>query len=533
VKQELLRREPHFRHRGADFRRDVVFELGEVLLEHLDQRARGLVELFLVFPGLESLGIENYTDTTEQLQLVVAQVRGKNSSNPRLKEGRAAMLDSAPPKWLAEMRSFTGKLSLDGNSLNLEFRSGLDPSGEFVFEFDPIPLNNGSKFIDLEWDRDKVRFTHFSLAGVASDTTHFETSDLIFTTLGWRTDASGTRMTPQAQCSKAVLTYSLKEPAEKPALRMQLKGLKSYGIHHAACALGEVHMGGQHEIQDANTVTGSIAVQADDLPANVASWQEEADRLLEHMRRVMSFASSSMIRGPITEFFNGETVTVTVQSQSKTSISAYPIFHFLDHEPIFQAAVRSFFEQPIAARHLFFAIEWFAMDAGYNEVRLVAAMTALENLINSNLDEADGLILPKRTFEKTRRVLRNVIRTCIAKWPADNDEVTGELNEKLTELNRRSFLRKLKRLALRWNVPLDGITDEMLQAAKQARDRVLHRGQYYEDAADDDASLWTHVTVVREVAARFLLAAIGFQGRYHSYIGGYHDVQFPPQPPPA
>lgn len=441
------------------------------------------------------------------------------------------MPDSAPPKWLAELTSYTGDLSLDGKSLNFGFRAGVNPSGELVFEFDPIPLNDESKFIYLGWDRDKVRFIQFGLEGIAPDGTRFETSALYFTALRTSSNASGTRITPTARCGKAVLVSKLKKPAELPQLRMLLKGLKSFGSHQTACALGQVHMAGQHEIQDANTVTGSIAIQADSPPADVAAWQTEADCLLEHVRRVMSFASSSMLRGPITEFFHGETLTVTARSQSETSISAYPIFHFLDHEPIFQAAVHSFFEPPVAAKHLFFAIEWFAMDAGYNEVRLVAAMTALENLINSNLDEADKLILPKRAFEKMRRVLRNVIRTCIAKWPADSDEVTGELNEKLTDLNRRSFLRKLKRLARRWNVPLDGITDEMLQAAKQARDRVLHRGQYYEDAADDDAGLWTHVTIIREVVARFLLAAIGFKGRYHSYIDGYHDVQFPPLPP--
>lgn len=34
--------------------------------------------------------------------------------------------------------------------------------------------------------------------------------------------------------------------------------------------------------------------------------------------------------------------------------------------------------------------------------------------------------------------------------------------------------------------------------------------------------------VVREIAARFLLTAIGYKGRYISYIGGYHDADFPP-----
>src|ERR1035438_3475114 len=53
TKRRSLRRDAHFRRRRLDVGRDVIFELGEVLLEHADQIARGLVELRLILPGLE------------------------------------------------------------------------------------------------------------------------------------------------------------------------------------------------------------------------------------------------------------------------------------------------------------------------------------------------------------------------------------------------------------------------------------------------------------------------------------------------
>jgi hypothetical protein len=77
---------------------------------------------------------------------------------------------------------------------------------------------------------------------------------------------------------------------------------------------------------------------------------------------------------------------------------------------------------------------------------------------------------------------------------------------------------------------MGGIEDTALKGAKQAHDKVVHRGQYYEGAKETDADLWTHVTVVREVAVRFLFTAIGFKGRYISHMGGYHDAEFPPPP---
>jgi hypothetical protein len=169
------------------------------------------------------------------------------------------------------------------------------------------------------------------------------------------------------------------------------------------------------------------------------------------------------------------------------------------------------------------------MMATYNEVRLVNAMTALENLIDSNLGDSEALILPRNSFDKIRRALFGIIRACVSKWEPDAaEDVLIELNEKLLDLNRRSLLRKLETLRQRWNVPLGGIEGTALKAAKQARDKVVHRGQYYEDAKETDADPWTHVTVVREVAVRFLFTAIGFKGRYISHMGGYHDAEFSP-----
>jgi hypothetical protein len=443
----------------------------------------------------------------------------------------SAVPDDSTPKRQVELNSYSGELTLGTNKLAVTFHAGADASGEIELEFDPIKLDQQSKFLLLGWhDDDRGRVIYFSLSGLAEDGTRLETSHLSFSSLGKSTDASGTRMKPAGRCSKTVITFKLAQPAEKPVLQVRLKGFKNFRTEPVDCALGKVHISGLTELEDANTVTGTITVQAEARPDDVAAWYTEADRLAEHIRRIMSLASASVLQAPLFAFYESDTLTVTAWSKSKASSSAFPIFHFLDLDPIFQTAVRSFFDPPIVVNRLFFAIEWFAMETAYNEVGLVAAMTALENLIDSNITETEGLILPKGAFDKTRRVLLNVIRACVAKWATGSEEALSELNEILAGLNRRSMLRKLKLLALRWSVPLNGISDESLRAAKNARDRVVHRGQYYEDAAESDADLWTHITVIREVAVRFLLTAIGFKGRYHSYIGGYHDAVFPPPP---
>ena len=88
---------------------------------------------------------------------------------------------------------------------------------------------------------------------------------------------------------------------------------------------------------------------------------------------------------------------------------------------------------------------------------------------------------------------------------------------------------KLEIRATRWSVPLGGISEAKLRAALNARNRILHRGQYYEDKIVTDDDLWVHVTVIREVVLRFLFTIIGYSGDYCSYVDRPHDTRFPPQ----
>lgn len=172
------------------------------------------------------------------------------------------------------------------------------------------------------------------------------------------------------------------------------------------------------------------------------------------------------------------------------------------------------------------------MSSTYNEVRLVNAMTALENIIASNFLYEDVMIQPKRIFKKTTKTLRKVIRECVVKWGPEEslkaDEIALELNEKLADLNRRSIFKKFKILVDRWSVPLNGISLDDFKLAKRARDLIVHQGHYYDTEQGETVDLWQHVTVVREIFVRIILTVIGYKSRYCSYIGGYHIAQFPP-----
>lgn len=439
---------------------------------------------------------------------------------------------------LMEIKSFSGTLGAGGYSTPITFSASISYSGKIIFDFSLIPLTPETAYIQKLFHKDKEsqKFEDFTLSGTSEDGTEFKTEELYFVDLSheqpWFVAAVNLKLV--GNCRSAKLFSSLDEISPKPLLRIRLKGFQNFHRLKATCRLGLIEMGGASSIDDPETVTGAIEIRPEIKPVDLATWHDEADKLLEHIRRLMSVASAATLQVPIIEYIVENKYKITVLSQSEHSPSGLRVIHFPDQQSFFEATVKSFFEPPVQVKNLFFAIEWFSMDSSYTEVRLVNAMTALENLVDSNLADSDALIRPKGEFNKTRRLLRQVIKQCIEKWSDEDSETVGEavknLNEKLADLNRRSIFEKIKRLAELWSVPLDGISDKQIQSAKGARDLIVHRGNYYEEGEDKSDDLWEHVTVIREIVVRFFLTAINFKGSYCSYLGGYHITQFPPDP---
>jgi hypothetical protein len=436
---------------------------------------------------------------------------------------------------LTEFKSFVGQLQAGSDIAPITFLARIDESGEVKFNFDTIALTKKTSFIMTWWDSKGSNLSYFSLYGKAKDDTELKTENLYFNSLSTESnDETGTRIRLIGGCTQAEFRRKLAIPTPNPLLLMRIKGFQNLFQLNSECYLGMITMDGESSINDPDSIAGYIAVQSDNVPPNLVSWHAEAGKLLEHVRRVMSFASATMLLSPILEFYAGNDLKVVALSQSRQASAPFPTFHYLNQQLIFDAAVTSFFSPPFEVKNLFFAIEWFAMESTHNEIRLVNAMTALENLVASNLNNNDNLIHPAKEFEKIRKTLRAVIRQCVEKWPPDDvneaDNIVLELNEKLGDLNRRSIRQKLNILVEHWSVPLDGISEEKIKAAISARNLIVHRGHYYDDGKEEsNDALWEHTLVVREIIVRFLLAAIGYRGMYISYFGGYHNAQFPPQ----
>jgi hypothetical protein len=422
-------------------------------------------------------------------------------------------------------KTFSGTLEAPGREVCLRFRARVVERGEVEFDFDPI-LDP-----DVEWAFPQIYQKEGAcrLVGTAEDGTSIDAPNFYINSL-----EIGTCIRLTGTSSLTILRYKLKVQAKKPLMRLHVKALRHYPSSRESCRLGTIRIHGKPSRSDSDIISGVIELQPNDAFTD-PRWKADAEELLEHVRMMMSFARGEVLRAPITEFFEGHELEQIVRSQARQSSSPIPSFNYLTQQKLmFKTAVKSFCDPPIAAKNLLLAIEWFVLDSTYNEVRLMSAMTALENLLASNLTDTDAFIQPvdetkgespeQKFRSETKDSIKRKIKSAISTWPP---EARGQLYRKLDELNRRPFLDKLKILAERWEVPLTGL-EEKLEAAKKARDHIVHRGEFAEQ--DFDKS-WEHVTVVRELVVRFVLTAVGYRGPYISHLNGLHEAEFPPEAP--
>jgi hypothetical protein len=431
-------------------------------------------------------------------------------------------------EWMLEPNSFNGTIGAEGQAVGVKFTAGLDKAGALVIQFERFPLDERSSFISRHSHVGGTKFPKFVLRGSSSDGTLFECDNLIFTSLKSETNFSvdeRTTIAPQAGYSQARFTMKA-EPVAAPMVKWHLKGFESFRPLRASSPLGVVEMAGLAEARGVDGITGALVVRAENAPSDIVEWRAKVDDHCIDVRHIMSFALSTLFGGPIREFRHGDELIIDVFLDSGGGDQSFPVFSSLSLEAIFECAVRWHFEPPIDVKNLVFAIKWFCMKASYREGALITAMTVLENLIDSNLSEDDTYILDDDKFQILRKALSGEIKRQAAVWTADRAEqkaYIAEMCPKLSELRRRSLIGKISLLAERWGVSLDGIPNGAIQEAKSARDQVVHRG-HYQSKKGSVRDLHDHVLTIREVVVRFILAAVGFEGNYQSYLDGQNFV---------
>lgn len=439
-------------------------------------------------------------------------------------------------RWYMKPKRFVGEIAFGDKRVRVNFSVAISKNGVAKVVLDRMPWDMSTTFIaDAVFDQQTAqRFFDFVLTGQSRDGSTFQSATVNIGSLGnFFSDTASATIKPASWCLECKIVLS-GVPRAKPSVKALLRGFNSIRSASATCRLGEMELRGPMTLKasEKKLLTGALVIEGREQGDNFEQWRAEVEGLFKHVRSVMSFARGERLAAPVVEtVWDGRTELAVrlMASQDGRGSGAFTPF---DYAPIFRQAVASHFFEPGRAKNIAVAIEWFTMPSGYREAKLTSTMTVLENLLSTNLSPSDLALRPKRQFEPLRDEILVAARRKLEELGVAKEEIEEDvtiLRPKLNDLNRRTLKEKIHILAKRWGVPLTGISDEALGKAKQARDHIVHQGQYIPKDPTED--LMNHVRLTQELVVRFVLAALEFEGEYRSPMTGEHRQLFKVLPP--
>lgn len=411
---------------------------------------------------------------------------------------------------------FDGQLAGYGETISVIFDAHVDNRGVLQLRFDPLPISSPALFLarDVAGSR---RVTYWNLTGNGAIGESFRSEKFYVSSFGHRSGPDGLGTVEiEGSCSMAEVLRPMEQDVPKAQLVWRVRQFNTHRHLHRDMPTGRLLIAGHEPAEDQQAITGHLAIVETDTPANPA-WWADAERQLEHVTRVLSLACGTYLRPYVEQRIQGRTNTLRIYGRSDAAKPFLPPFHFLHLEPIFNHACDSFQDRYSAFRALDAALQWLLTPAHYDEMRLFTSMTALENLLEIDT-RTQRTILKPTAFKKIATALRvhlvelGVPQTMLAKLP---------------ELNRPSFADQLAAFFVARNLVIDDFPEDAIAAAISARNAIVHRGIYFDEARGPQTDLWDHIITARELVIRALLSALGFQGAYFSQLHGNKQIMFP------
>ncbi|MBF8276532.1 MAG: hypothetical protein HW390_1605 [Candidatus Brocadiaceae bacterium] len=173
-----------------------------------------------------------------------------------------------------------------------------------------------------------------------------------------------------------------------------------------------------------------------------------------------------------------------------------PLFTYLNLQPILNLALTNYSEELKQKTGMEVAIEWFLIKSTYAEVQFLTAMTALEHLVCTYVEQQTELstIFPKKTFESIikpeisaalDRSLEILLEEaeCDVKGEAYKKQVEAAKG-KILEINHYPFKTNLETFLKTYKVSLDGIGWREIEQLVVVRNKIVHSGLYISKNVD-------------------------------------------------
>lgn len=184
-----------------------------------------------------------------------------------------------------------------------------------------------------------------------------------------------------------------------------------------------------------------------------------------------------------------------------------------------QALVDGYFKNGPLDDGFLTALGWLHMPTTFDEVRFIAAMTALEVIVDTQLSAAEKSgMMPKADFRALKKTLCEAIDSVVGV----DDESKSIFMAKIGDANKRVLSQKIDALFKRLSIPTSDFDKETIKRLTGIRNEIVHRG-----VVPNEQDIWEEIILIRELMNRILMGAIGLKGRYCCYIGGEHERTFP------
>lgn len=413
-----------------------------------------------------------------------------------------------------ETTTFDGTLSGHGYSQPVVFTAEVNEEGVLSVRLGRMPFSKEthSLFRSPEPTQPIDRIT---LDGVAASGTTFHSDS--FSILHFsHTSIVGQELDFQGSCAVADITRIAAEPNERSSKVWLMKKFGTYHRIKHEIPLGTVVIGGMDDSADSQVPRGFLHLLHRDGIAD-EEWLAESERFLIHAARVMSFACGTYLVPVVERLFHGEVDRLRVVRRGRAVRPNMAPFSPMHLEPIFALACDTYATRPAAVAAIDAAVRWLTMPVTTWESELINAMTALENLLETQQTDGAGLFQKAKQFEKTAKAVRGRLREL---------EVDDGMIEKVPELNRRSFKDKLDRLLAEWNVATADFPDDWRRQMINTRNNIIHTGTLPE-ALTAGPGVPGHVIWAREIATRLILQILGFEGGFQSWLHKDRTLHFP------
>jgi hypothetical protein len=403
---------------------------------------------------------------------------------------------------MLEPTIFSGLVTQADRSLQVTFTASVDTTGALGLAFETQPRSRETAILHDAGSARRANYLH--LEGEAEDGAIFRSNTFHVTRFSAREGQGVSLVEFKGSCQQAEVVRRLAEPTAFHQLVWFFRQLSGYGWQSQETDLGRVFFGasppGSGELQQ---LTGSIGLQGQG-PAS-ERWFEQGDEALAHIARVMSFACGVLLRPHVERRVDGALDTLKITSHTDTPEPFLAPFVFLNQEPIFAHACA----MDVGARERFkkldSAVSWLLAPGFYDEIRLITAITALENLVDDAANDGAALLAAGKNWKRFASAVRLLI---------DDHQMPDAMKKKVPELQRRTFIDKLDALLDGRGVAREDISHDAISAMVNARNLIAHKGVYFDPSGTDQVDLWEHLLLARELATRILLNALDFRGNY-------------------